>query len=200
MKQYYIFFLMLMFLLINFPSHAANLVFNGGFELPGFSVPNYYRYLLNGDSTTIQGWVVSDDGIGEASYLMNNSNGHYTCYEGTYSLSLNQGSSIRTTFATLANVSYQLSFYTAVSIHPNATPLRVKVGDYVATFNTTGIQTFYFTATSTNANTLLEFINDGPVGDFKIHTLDSISIIVMPEPGTIALCLFAFLFLLRKKR
>ncbi len=194
MKQTFLIIPLILFIALSSPGelHATNLVFNGNLELPGFSVPAYYRYLYNGDSTTIQGWTVYDDGIGEASYLMNR--GGYSVYEGNYTLSLNQGSSIRTTFASIANVSYQLSFYASISAHPNATPLKVQVGEHVATFSQSGIQIYDFVATSTNSNTLLEFINDGPVGDFKIHTLDVISIVVIPEPTTMV-CLFMALVL-----
>ena len=184
MRQTFLICMILLFIaLTTHFAYATNLVFNGNFELPGFSVPNYYRYLGNGDSTTMQGWIVSDDGQGEASYLMHRT-GYSGVYEGTYSLSLNQGSSIRTTFSTIANVSYRLSFYAAISNHAMATPMKVKIGTNVATFSQTGIQTYEFTAATTNSSTLLEFINDGPLGDFKIHLLDDISIVQTPEATT----------------
>lgn len=195
-------FLICMFFLFIAPLVCAtNLVFNGDLELPGFSIPAYYRYLYNGDSTTIQGWTISDDGIGEASYIMHRT-GYSGVYEGNYSLSLNQGSSIRTTFATVANTNYRLSFYTALSSNPMATPMKVKIGTNVATFSQSGTQTYDFTASTTNASTLLEFINDAPTGDFKIHLLDSISIVQVPEASSVFFLLLGStfsLYFLRKK-
>jgi len=177
--------LILIFYFTSIFTHATNLVFNGNFELPGFTIPAYFRYLYDGDSTTMQGWTVSNDGIGEASYLMHKDGYGSGVYEGNYTLSLNQGSSIRTTFATEVNQGYLLSFFVSISANPQATPLKVRIGDIVTTFSQSGIQTYNFVATSTNASTILEFINDAPAVDFKIHTLDVISIVQIPEATSV---------------
>lgn len=193
MKSYLLLFFLLC--MMTLPAFGVNLITNGNFELPGFSIPDYYRYLVNGDSTTMLGWTVSDDGIGEKSYLMHRTGYGSGVYEGLYTLSLNQGSSIQTTFATTLHAMYRLSFYMTMSAHPNATPMKVNIAGYTTTFATTGIQTYDFVATSTNANTILQFVNDGPTGDFKIHTLDAISVeVLIPEPTVWVMMLLGMVF------
>jgi hypothetical protein len=158
---------------------AQNLVSNGGFELPGFISPPGYRFLSNGDSTSIQGWVAIDDGVGEQPYLM--SRGSYTVYEGNYSLTLNQGSGIRTTVSLQAGQQYQLSFLFPVATG-NASPLRVDVGGFTTTFTPLATpQTFAFTASSTNPLASLQFFNPSPVGDFKTEVLDQVVLTAVPE-------------------
>lgn len=180
-------------------AHAA-LVVNGSFESPGFATPPYYRYLSDGD-TSITGWTVGNDGIGEPPYWMNinggpNSGGNYPVHDGFYAVAMNQGSSIGTTFPVVDGVMYDLSFWAMASSLLPPDPLRVDVAGVSTFFSdpngpASGIFTqfhFIFTATTTDPAALLMFSNTSPVGDYKMYALDDVSITaVVPAPSAVLL-------------
>ena len=158
---------------------SANLITNGGFENPGFSTPPFFRYLANGDSTTIANWTVMDDGIGEQPYLMNIAGYPTSIHEGSYALSLNQGSGIVTDFSVIAGLDYKLSFFAKTTSGIVPDPLDVSIAGFASTFTPEAAFTeynFMFTASSSDSAAILQFMNTSPVGDFRIWTLDNIQV------------------------
>ena len=115
-------------------AQAQGLV-NGGFELPGFvftGTTDNYRDLFNGDSTTLAGWTVSDDGIGFVPYVFHST--RYPVHSGSYAVTLNQGSGIGTTVPLVAGQAYRLTTWlqnAALNYPPS--PLEVTVqGDRIS--------------------------------------------------------------------
>lgn len=163
--------------------YAAGLVSNGGFEAPG--TVTTYQYLSNGDSTSIPGWSVSDDGAGEKPYLMNKNRpgGSYTnrVFEGSFAIALNQGSGITTTFPVTAGTTYTLTFYARKNNTTGYAPLEVTVAGTTTGFAdiTTSFQgyAYTFTATTTDPAAVLRFTNPSPTPDYKTYDLDAVSVV-----------------------
>jgi hypothetical protein len=182
-----------LFLSLASTSHA-DLPGNGSFEVPGFTSPDY-RLLSDGD-TSITGWTVHNDGIGEAPYWALIGGGDpgapYIGSDGRYSVYLNAGSSIETTFAAVAGVTYNLSFWSKPDGSRDLSeyaPLSVDVAGSSTTFTApNGTQNFAFTATLTDPNALLKFANSSAPGDYKIYVLDAASISAVPEPISCVTC------------
>jgi uncharacterized protein DUF642/thrombospondin type 3 repeat protein len=158
---------------------AANLLDNGSFESPG-TVTTYL--FLSNNATSVTGWTVIDDGIGERSYLMNKNRpgGSYTnrVVEGLYAMAINQGSGIKTTFPVTAGVTYTLSFQAQKGTTSGYTPLEVSVAGLNTTFTTiTGnfqLLTYTFTASATNSAAELRFFNSSPAPDYKTYDIDAV--------------------------
>lgn len=158
---------------------AANLLSNGGFESPG--TVTTYQFLSN-NATSVTGWTVIDDGVGERPYLMNKNRpgGNYTnrVVEGIYAMAINQGSGIKTTFPVTAGVTYTLSFQAQKGTTSGYTPLEVSVAGFNATFTTiTGsfqLLTYTFTASATNSAAELRFFNSSPTPDYKTYDIDAV--------------------------
>lgn len=158
---------------------AANLLSNGGFESPG--TVTTYQFLSN-NATSVTGWTVIDDGVGERPYLMNKNRpgGNYTnrVVEGIYAMAINQGSGIKTTFPVTAGVTYTLSFQAQKGTTSGYRPLEVSVAGFNATFTTiTGsfqLLTYTFTASATNSAAELRFFNSSPTPDYKTYDIDAV--------------------------
>lgn len=168
----------------------ADLLLNGSFEAPGFFTPPYYQYLIDGD-TSITGWTLHDDGVGEAPYWYNfgSPGSPYTNgYDGIYAVSLNIGSSIETTASLVSGTTYRLSFWAShASSDPLAefVPLDVTIGGLTQRFTEPlGLQTFVFTATTTDSSAILKFANNSTGSDHKIYALDAVNLSVVPEPAS----------------
>ncbi len=171
-------------------AQAQGLV-NGGFELPGFvftGTTDNYRDLFNGDSTTLAGWTVSDDGIGFVPYVFHST--RYPVHSGSYAVTLNQGSGIGTTVPLVAGQAYRLTTWlqnAALNYPPS--PLEVTVGGLHTTWSIPfdnsryRLMSFDFTATTTDSAAVLTLFNGSSVGDFKAYTLDDVSLAAVPEPG-----------------
>ena len=170
-------------------SSRGDLLLNGSFELPGFATPPDFRLLSDGD-TFVTGWTVHNDAAGEAPYYARIGGGDpsfpYLGHDGSFSVYLNAGSSIETTFSAVAGVTYSLAFWsTTDGTRPLSEygPLSVNAG---ATTTTTtapnGLQYFIFTAAVTDPSAQLKFSNDSAPGDYKIYVLDTISVNPVPEP------------------
>lgn len=167
----------------------ADLLINGSFEEPGFG-GGFYRYLIDGD-TSIAHWTVRDDGIGEMPYWYNfgSPGSPYTNgFDGFYAVSLNIGSSTETATSLVSSTTYRLSFWASHATNdPLAVfaPLEVTVGGLTKTFaQPLGLQSFMFTANSTDANALLRFANNATGSDHKIYSLDAVSLTAVPEPAS----------------
>lgn len=196
-------------------AQAQSLLVNGDFELPGFSAPPYYRYMANGDSSTMTSWTVINDGIGEAPYLMH---AGYPAYDatgiphGTYAVALNQGSGLRTTFPIVGNTIYELSFWVRPGEadgpgHFTPDPLAVQVAGVTANIPPTSsgwsYHTLLFTTPSSDPAAVLEFLNPSPVGDFRGWAIDAVAVTtVVPEPawGTLAMAGLAGLWVWHSRR
>lgn len=163
------------------PAMAANLLSNGGFESPG--TVNTFLYLSNND-TSVSGWTVIDDGLGERPYLMNKNRpgGSYSnrVVEGTYAMAINQGSGIKTTFPVTAGVVYTLSFQARKGSTADYAPLEVSVAGFDTTFaGVTGsfqLLTYTFTANTTNLAAELSIFNSSSTPDYKTYDIDAVVI------------------------
>jgi hypothetical protein len=170
------------------PALADSLISNGGFESPGFGGPLFYQFLNNGD-TSIAGWTVQNDGIGEAPYLMQGGSGSpYAPYifDGSYSVLLNAGSGVSTTFAAVAGDVYDFSIYArnfgdslALSLNADGTSV-----DLYPTYSY-GLQTFTFTAMTTNPNAVLSIFNGATGADYQQLAIDDATLTTSntPEPS-----------------
>jgi hypothetical protein len=170
----------LLLVLAPIAADAQNLLQNGDFESPGFSAPPFYRYLRNGDTTTLAGWIVIDDGSGEASFV--GKTPAYSVASGSYAVFLNQGSGMRTTFPVVSNTVYELSLSAWGST--NAAPLAVWLAGVSHTFPVVeGRLSTYsvtFTAHTTDPQATLEIRNESPPPDFKQWGIDAVSIVEAP--------------------
>lgn len=180
-------------------ANASNLVSNGGFEsvVPGISVGTapYFRYLYNGDSTTLPGWTIKDDGIGEPSYVYDMDG--YQIGDGLNSLSINQGSSITTTIVLQLGQAYKFSML-MTNANPGWPPysLDITAGTVAHSFTLPSgsfpfhMVAFYFVATSTGSANLL-IANNASVGDYKNYVIDDVSVqAVRSVPGPMGIVTF----------
>ena len=169
-------------------SHAQNLLSNGDFELPEFSSPPFFRYLTNTNYATqlgkpLPGWTVLDDGIQEPPYLGKLPTYTNVVHHGSYGIALNQGSGIRTTFATESNAIYRLSFWLRLQGTVTPLPLQVTIAGVVTNVPITTSWTDHFlqfTAATTDPVAVVQFSNVSPVGNFQTIGLDEISLVKFP--------------------
>jgi len=183
------------------PRLGAQLIVNGGFESNALAPSENYRYLDNGDSTSITGWTVQNDGDGERPYLMRYGGGGsvepYPVPSGTFAMDLNIGSGVSTTFAVTAGTTYTVSFL-AQSYQADA-DLRVTLAgeqrlvtvhqNYSAadpyTFE---LLTTTFTPSVSSSNAVLQFFNPSTGADYKGYYLDDVTVTsAVPEPAMSAL-------------
>ena len=131
----------------------------------------------------LPGWTVFDDGIFEPPYLGKLPGYTNVVHHGTYGIALNQGSGIRTTFATDSNAIYRLEFWLKLQGNVTPSPLQVTIAGIVTNIPITTVWTRHslrFTATSINAAAVLQFNNVSPVGKGLTIGLDEISLVRYP--------------------
>ena len=169
-------------------SGNENLIANGDFESPGFNAAPDYRYLSSTESFSptlgidLSGWRTRDDRIGEPAYVTKMPGYTNEVHHGDYSVSLNQGSAIATTFPTQRDRAYTLTCWLRPADAMDNTPpdpLLVHIAGFTTTFPTTQgwtQRTFRFTASSTDTVALLEFVNDSPPGDWRVWNLDDVRV------------------------
>lgn len=149
---------------------------NGSFELPGFDGMPYFRYLGNGDTNSLLGWTVINDGAGEPPYLHKAPG--YGTIDQSYSLMLNQGSGLQTALPVTSGVTYELSFFAFVSGNQPVSPLSVSFAGFsTIVLNPQGLQTIRFTSATNTGSALLQFFNNSPAGDYRTYQLDLISVV-----------------------
>jgi len=200
-------------LLACLPVSAAELVYNGGFELPGVPVGS----LLSVPSgSTVGGWQVQ--GGSGSIYVGRVGSGWPGPFEGTDYLYLNNdgvdGVSITQSITLDAATTYHLSFAMSGVIVGNniarEPAVMVQVGSATASFDGTAgniWQTFGFDFTTIGGGpTLLKFSADAALtkDHFAVDMLDAISVqavSAVPEPSSYALMIggLAGLLGLRKR-
>lgn len=177
---------------------GAQLIPNGSFEDNTLGSNEPYRLLGNGDSTTIPGWTVLNNGNGgELPYLMRRDGAAtdpYPIQDGDFAFSLNAGSGLTTTLSVTAGRSYLVSFY--AQRYMAAAALRVSFAgedhdlavdrEYSASDPYHFIRyTTLFTAGATGP-AALTFFNPSTT-DYQQYYLDHVSVTAVPEPATCAL-------------
>lgn len=167
----------------------ANLINNGGFELPGtLAAAPGYQYLPN-NNTSVTNWTAISDGIGEESYLMNKnrSNGSYLprVYDGTYAVAIGTGNAMQTTVALTAGTTYDLSFAARPNV-TGASNLQVTLDNFSTSIAATSnfvVYQYQFTAATSNPAAILKFFNPSANGGNRIWALDNVSLTAVPVPG-----------------
>ena len=157
---------------------AQNLVANGSFELPGLPPSELTRLLPDGD-TTIPGWTVVDDGIGQRPIYAQRPNSD-AVIQGNHGLILNQGSGIKATFRAQPGNFYELALW----IRPgdcmqcvSPAPLRIRISGVsylLPLVSGWSRQTVQFWVT--NSVNSLEILNSSSPSDFKQFGVDDVSI------------------------
>lgn len=174
--------------LIIAPAAQANLVSNGGFELPGtLAAAPGYQYLPN-NNASVTSWTSISDGVGEESYLMNKNRSNNTyiprVYQGSYALALNTGNAIKTQIELISGTTYDLSFWARANVI-GASALQITIGDLALSLANSTIFTqfhYQFTATSSDPAATLKFFNPSASGGNRIWALDSVSLEAAPVP------------------
>lgn len=195
---------------INTVFAGANLLVNGGFELPGLPNPSDYVYLPNG-STFVPGWV-SVDNIPSGSLFVDNLLIRAPYYgfpasEGSYFIYVdnNNGPSpslngIYQDFSTLVDQQYSVTFDASTEI-AYGTPglLGVSVGDTMLHYTLpnvpgypaepyvfTGWSSYSFTFQATSTMTRLQFFDEGyqiggdPTKGNASPLLDNVTVSLLP--------------------
>ena len=174
-------------------ANAAEFV-NGSFE--GGTFTSSFITVPGGNSTTINGWVVTGNSV---DYI----GSYWAAQAGSQSIDLNgngQGG-IQQTFDTVVGQLYNVSFWLAGNTAGQPTVKSVQVGatgadSSIFTFDTTGLSlpnnmgwknyNYQFTA-GPGPSTTLSFASLNP-GSFGA-ALDNVAVSAIPEPGTWAMML-----------
>ncbi len=176
----------------------GQLIMNGGFETNNLNGAEGSRLLDSGDSTTISGWTIINDGSGERPFLMRSGGSMsdpYPIGEGTFTLALNIGSGVSTSLNVTAGYSYTVTFLAErdstnadfrVSLDGDDHFITVTNDYSVGTPNNFGTYQTTFVAASTGVASLV-FFNPSTGADYKQYYLDGVSVTSIPEPATVAL-------------
>jgi hypothetical protein len=172
--------------LSGFAVHAQNLISNGDFELPGFdSTPSRPgdRLLMDGD-TSISAWTVTDYGWVLPPIWRKTQTVPPFIHTGSYAVTLTAHAAISTTFPTMSNTIYEVSFW--VINQGDEAPLEVRVGGSETIFTPLKLVgtnlTIRFIAERTEPSATLEFINaDEPVLSASVFNVDTVSVIARPD-------------------
>ncbi|MGD0260638.1 MAG: DUF642 domain-containing protein [Verrucomicrobiota bacterium] len=180
-------------------SSHANLLINGSFEQGNFVPTEQGSMLLGVGATDITGWTVENGGL-----AWDGPTNPYglTASDGSYFLDLTgdhdnipYGGVVQSqTISTTIDAVYQLSFDLGSDSHYDTTAVGVQVtaGSASETFtsslpvNRNQWQTFTFDFTATSANTSISL--DGDASNYQEYIgLDNVSVVEVPEPGTLTL-------------
>ena len=180
-------------------SSHANLLINGSFEQGNFVPTEQGSMLLGVGATDITGWTVENGGL-----AWDGPTNPYglTASDGSYFLDLTgdhdnipYGGVVQSqTISTTIDAVYQLSFDLGSDSHYDTTAVGVQVtaGSASETFtsslpvNRNQWQTFTFDFTATSASTSISFLGEADTNQ-KYIGLDNVSVVEVPEPGTLTL-------------
>ncbi len=201
---------------------GQNLLSNGDFENPGFTFTpsshwmstNDYRYLTPGENEALANWIVTDNGIGQLSFVYHQN--RYPVASGNFGLALSEGSSITTTFSTqtsgVLNLSLNMTWANGCNCYQPA-PLEVLVdGQEVASFTGSGSNFRYsdmshvYSASFAVGAGLHTFSLRNPqmLGDFREYRLDQVILttapVAEPETATLMIAGLGLLVALTRRR
>ena len=185
---------------LGFAASVTNGNFEAGFN--GASSSSDYKYLYDGDSTSIQGWTAHDDGIEEPSYIMFKTPRYQDIIaEGNFAVFLNAGTSLSTTVSLVAGQAYSLSYFAKAVFRVLPDPLEIVIGARAFNVGDPGGYTrLNFVADVTSASTMLSFKNVSPSSGVRGYAIDDIAIsavtAAVPEPESLALVGLGLLSLL----
>jgi choice-of-anchor C domain-containing protein len=163
---------------------SANMITNGGFEVPGLSS----TYLtVNAGDTIIPGWIVTGTSV---DLVLKSA---YSAHDGVQSVDL-AGTpgpgGLEQSFATVIGQQYYILFWLSSNGGPMSQSVQVKWdGSTVATFDSPAIGTWHpeiVTHTATSTTSTVEFFS--PIQGNAGPLLDSVDVGAVPEPGTFTLC------------
>lgn len=164
----------------------ANLLVNGGFETPTFSVGSY-QYLAG---SQLDGWTYAGGGNGLV--LFNNS--YKPVDAGLYSVQLETVlSSISQSFATSIGGSYRVSF--DLSAYSTASVLGVDVGGPSMQFGgvNTSYQNYFFDFTASSSMTTLTLTSIVPYPHIDNVAVDAIAGVPDSGPGWLGIAVLGCL-------
>ncbi|MGD0258488.1 MAG: DUF642 domain-containing protein [Verrucomicrobiota bacterium] len=182
---------------VGLPSYG-NLLVNGSFELGNFVPDANDTMSLNVGATDMTGWTVENAAlawIGPTNpYLLTASDGSYFLDLTGYHDNAPYGGVLQAqTITTTIDAVYQLSLDIGTDPAYDTAPVGVQVtaGSTQETFTSTPLnpnqwQTFTFDFTATSANTSISFLGVADTNQ-KYIGLDNVSVVEVPEPGTLTL-------------
>lgn len=165
-------------------AHSADLVINGGFEVPLVTGSSGYNYRLG---TEITGWtVIAPAGnSGTPQFVASYS----PVAEGFQGVQLDDpGEGISQLLATVPGQPYEMQFLLSAYVGPTAT-MAVRIDGVDTFFNGTSasyaLHVLGFVATT--STTTISFLNAGP--SFTYPHLDAVSVVAVPEPSAVTMLL-----------
>jgi hypothetical protein len=162
---------------------AQNLISNGDFELPGSDSTPGGQILRDGD-TSISAWTVTDYGWVFPPRWWITTTFPPSINTGRYAVDLTARAAISTTFPTVSNTIYEVSFW--VIAFGDEAQLEVRVGGISTDFTTLKFVgtnlTMRFIAERTEPSATLEFINAAEAFDISpSYVVDTVSVIARPD-------------------
>ena len=182
-------------LVIGFGQGAhAELISNGSFEivpdssqaLGGYGSPSTWQIY-----DSIPGWEASQNiEIWTKGFKVKADSGINVMELNGHPANHAEAFSIFQTFDTVQGQQYQLSFAGRKRNAAGVESFRVSVGDFIDDINNhvaTEWKKYVYTFTATGDKSTLRFTSLDSLGDTTGNLLDSVSIVAVPEPGSLAL-------------
>lgn len=192
-----------------FGAAHANLLVNGGFEVPAF--PDNPGHFIHTNGAELPGWTTFSTHAGTV--LFNTSYDPVT--EGQQAIQIEvPGDSVSQSFATIVGAPYLLSFdMSAFTVYggpgrggapcPCASIVDVNVGPASGSFasSSAGYVTWTLGFTAAAATTTLTFTNPAdPPGIGNYPHIDNVSVVAVPEPETYGLMIAGLAALWARRR
>ncbi|MBA3897825.1 MAG: DUF642 domain-containing protein [Sphingomonadaceae bacterium] len=174
-------------------ANAAELIVNGGFEMPDISTnPGYVTFDAAGNPNGIDGWTVTSGNVDVVDHFNGGNAGEgnqWLDLVGTVNGSLSQS------FATTSGATYTLTFLYGNNPYSTSTATATLSAGSLndAITSTSGLNFNVYSAqfTASSALTTLTFANTVGANQGGI-ALDAVSITAVPEPGEWALMIAGF--------